>query len=275
MVCFSGNRPLFKNKQNNFLTKIEKGINKMTTNNDYVNILGITFITKRFEEMVSLLADRVASKEKTFIVTANPEIVMHAKKHDDYMEAIKDADYIVPDGHGIILASRMLNTPIQERVTGYDLTIRLLELSNQNNWSVYLLGGKEEVNAAAAANIEKRYPQLTLVGRHHGFFDWQDDKVPSEIERLQPDIVLVALGVPRQELWTATHIDRFRHGIFIGVGGSIDVLAGTVKRAPKIWQTLRVEWLYRLFKQPSRWRRMLALPEFVLEVLKMKFSGKK
>ena len=242
-------------------------------NNQFVKILQIPFITKSFNEMVNLLAQRIMNKNKTFIVTANPEIVMHAKKHEDYMSAIKDADFTVPDGYGIILASRILNNPISERVTGYDLTVRLLELSNQNKWKVYLLGGKEEVNEAAANNIKKRYPHLQLVGRHHGYFDWEEGGVTADIQRLQPDIVLVALGVPRQEQWTASQIDQFSHGIFMGVGGSIDVLAGTVKRAPKIWQVLRVEWLYRLLKQPSRWKRMLALPEFVLEVFKVKFSS--
>ncbi|MCM3668079.1 WecB/TagA/CpsF family glycosyltransferase [Mesobacillus maritimus] len=242
---------------------------------NFVKILGIPFITKRFNEMMDLIVDKITSKEKTFIVTANPEIVMQAKKNHDYFEVVQSANYVVPDGYGIILASRMLQTPIPERVTGYDITIRLLELSNQRGWKVYLLGGKKEVNDAAAASIQKDYPHVNLVGRHHGFFNWEDGKVAKEIEDLQPDIVLVALGVPRQELWIAKHIDRFNHGIFIGVGGSIDVLAGTVKRAPKIWQALKIEWLYRLVKQPSRWRRMLALPEFVMEVLKEKFSSKK
>lgn len=241
-------------------------------NNRFVKIINLNFITKTFDEMVNLIVQRIISKDKTFIVTANPEIVMHAKKHEDYMNAIKRADFIVPDGHGVILASRILNTPIPERVTGYDLTVRLLELSNQNKWKVYLLGGREEVNEAAATNIEKIYPHLQLVGRHHGFFDWEEGGVTADIQKLQPDIVLVALGVPRQELWTASQIDQFSHGIFMGVGGSIDVLAGVVKRAPKIWQVLRVEWLYRLVKQPSRWKRMLALPEFVLEVFKIKFN---
>jgi N-acetylglucosaminyldiphosphoundecaprenol N-acetyl-beta-D-mannosaminyltransferase len=244
-------------------------------NSNYIEILRLYFIPSTFEEMVKKLTNRILKQQKTFVVTANPEIVMHANKHENYMEAINSADYIVPDGYGIILASRILNQPIPERVTGYDLTIRLLELADENKWKVYLLGGREEVNAAAAANIEKRYPHLQLVGRHHGFFELEEERIPADINKLQPDIVLVALGVPRQELWTARHINQFSHGIFMGVGGSIDVLAGTVKRAPKIWQTLRVEWLYRLFKQPSRWRRMLALPEFVLEVLKMKFHPKK
>jgi N-acetylglucosaminyldiphosphoundecaprenol N-acetyl-beta-D-mannosaminyltransferase len=239
-----------------------------------VNILSIDFVKKRFEEMVHLLVQRIKQKEKTFVVTANPEIVMHANKHDDYREAVTAADFIVPDGYGIILASNILKSPLSERVTGYDLTVRLLELSNQNGWCVYLLGGTEEVNAKAALTIEREYPSLNLVGRHHGFFNWDEATIPVHIQRTQPDIILVALGVPRQELWIAKHIDQFNHGIFMGVGGSIDVLAGTVKRAPRIWQALRVEWLYRLFNQPSRWRRMLALPEFVFEVLKIKFKPK-
>lgn len=236
--------------------------------NTKISILGIHFTNITFQEMVKSTVDHLLKQEKTFIVTANPEIVMYAKRDSEYEQIIKSADYVVPDGFGILLASRMLNKPIVERVTGFDLTVRLLELCDENSWSVYLLGGKEEVNAAAAANIQKKYKGLRFVGRHHGYFSGEENQITKEIRDLQPDIVLVALGFPRQEKWISAHLPSFNKGIFIGVGGSIDVLAGNVKRAPKIWRELNLEWLYRLFKQPSRWRRMLVLPAFVLQVLR-------
>ncbi|TDK62198.1 glycosyltransferase [Bacillus salipaludis] len=235
-----------------------------------VNILGINFLNKGFNEVVELLSERIAKGIKTFVVTANPEIVMYARENDEYRKIVQEADYIVPDGSGIILAAKILNTPIQERVTGYDLTVRLLDLANQNRWRIYLLGGKEETNKKAVANICEQYPHLVMAGSHNGYFKGKEDKIADEIKAANVDIVFVALGFPRQEKWISSHYATFSKGIFMGVGGSIDVLAGEVKRAPVVWQKLNLEWFYRLAKQPSRWRRMLALPRFLVEILKVK-----
>ncbi|CAM3953292.1 WecB/TagA/CpsF family glycosyltransferase [Mesobacillus thioparans] len=240
--------------------------------NTKISILGIPFTNITFDDMADKLAVKILNKEKTFVVTANPEIVMFAKRNREYEKIIKCADDIVPDGFGVLLASSIQKTPIKERVTGYDLTIRLLEMCAQNSWSVYLLGGKEEINAAAADNIKKNFKGLKLVGRHHGYFSGNEEGIVKEIQNKEPDLVLVALGFPRQEQWISSHLSSFQKGVFMGVGGSIDVLSGTVKRAPGIWRKLNLEWLYRLLKQPSRWRRMLVLPIFVLEVLR---TGKK
>lgn len=235
--------------------------------NNKINILGIPFTNISFDDMISRTIGHLIKKEKTFIVTANPEIVMFAKQNKEYKQIVESADYIVPDGFGILLASKMINQPITERVTGYDLTVRLLELCNENGWSVYLLGGKEEVNEAAANNVQKQYPGMKLAGRYHGYFSGEEDLIVKEIQEAQPDLILVALGFPRQEQWIAANKNFFEKGIFIGVGGSIDVLAGTVRRAPAIWRKLNLEWFYRLIKQPSRWRRMLVLPVFIMQVL--------
>ncbi|WP_286229688.1 WecB/TagA/CpsF family glycosyltransferase [Neobacillus mesonae] len=244
----------------------------MTEN--HVSILGIDFINKPFHEVVDILADSVESKRKSFVVTANPEIAMYAHKHPDYKAIVRSADMVVPDGIGIVIASKILNTPIQERVAGFDLMVRLLELGNEKKWRIYLLGGKEETNKKAVANIASRYPQLQIVGSHHGFFDWKDGKVTDEIKAGNPDIVFVALGFPRQEEWIMENLPHFSKGLFMGVGGSIDVLAGEVKRAPLFWRKFYLEWFYRLLKQPTRWKRMLALPRFLVEVFKIKMSGK-
>lgn len=238
--------------------------------NNYVNILGVNFINTSFADMEQLLVNHLEKEEKTFVVTANPEIVMYAKDDEQYMEYVQSANYVVPDGNGILLAAKMMNQPLKERVTGYDLTIALLQKANEKGWNVYLLGGREEVNKRAADRMAKDFPSIHLVGRHDGYFDWDDTSLKKKISSLQPDLILVALGFPRQEKWIAENISSFSKGVFIGVGGSIDVIAGEVKRAPDFWQKLKLEWFYRLIKQPSRWRRMLALPQFVMEVQKKK-----
>ncbi|MDQ0269109.1 WecB/TagA/CpsF family glycosyltransferase [Cytobacillus purgationiresistens] len=238
--------------------------------NKHVEILDISFINTSFSDMEEKIANHINKGEKSFVVTANPEIVMHAKEDADYKGYVQSADYVVPDGNGILLAANMLKQPLKERITGYDLTISLLQKANAKGWNVYLLGGREEVNKRAADRMKADYPLMNLVGRHDGYFDWNDSVLKEEIASLNPDLILVALGFPRQEKWIAENIASFSKGVFIGVGGSIDVIAGEVKRAPQFWQRLKLEWFYRLLKQPSRWKRMMALPKFVIEVMKTK-----
>lgn len=237
-----------------------------------VPVLEIKFVNKRFDQVVEILLSGIKSNRKSFIVTANPEIVMYAHEHPDYKKIIQSADMVVPDGYGIILASKILSTPIIERVAGYDLMIRLLELGNEKKLKIYLLGGREETNQKAVANIHSQFPHVQIVGRHHGFFDWEKSTVTADIKATNPDVVFVALGFPKQEQWIAKNIDQFSNGLFMGVGGSIDVLAGEVQRAPRIWQKMNLEWFYRLISQPSRWRRMLAIPRFLVQIFKVKLN---
>jgi N-acetylglucosaminyldiphosphoundecaprenol N-acetyl-beta-D-mannosaminyltransferase len=238
---------------------------------EIVKILDIPFVNIKFDEMVDETVQRIIESKKTFIVTANPEIVMYAKRNDLYKKSLLIADYIVPDGFGILLGAKILGSPMHERVTGYDLTIKLLELANEKEWRIYLLGGTDDTNEKAASNMLLKYPRIKLVGRHHGFFDKNEEKIIEEIQAAKPDIVLAAMGFPKQEQWISSHLRLFEKGIFIGVGGTIDVLAGTVQRAPLFWRKSNLEWLYRLLKQPSRWKRMLFLPLFVIDVIKSKF----
>lgn len=242
-------------------------------NNKIVNVLGVPFKNTDLKEMSTILSDRVENGQKTFVVTANPEIVMYAIKDDNYKTIIKSANYIIPDGSGVILASRILGTPLKERVAGFDLTIKLLERANKQRWKLFLLGGQDEVNKKALLNIQKQFPNIKIAGNHHGFFDLNDESIYKQIQQSEPDIVLVALGFPRQETWISQYHDLFEKGLFIGVGGTIDVLSGNVKRAPLFWRKLNLEWLYRLLTQPSRWRRMIALPIFVLKVFRSKYRN--
>lgn len=237
-----------------------------------VSILDIPFLNKT---KASFLKDdlypRLLNEEKTFIVTANPEIVMEAYRNKPYKHAIQRANYIVPDGVGVLLAARWRKTPLIERITGYDLMLDLLAFANENKLRCFLIGAKKEINKKAVEKVKQHYPNLIIAGHHHGYFDIQDEKIVQRIKDTNPDLVFVALGYPKQELWIHKHIKKFKKGTFIGVGGSFDVLAGYVKRAPRLWISLNLEWLYRLLQQPSRIFRMLKILKFlVLSFLKRK-----
>jgi N-acetylglucosaminyldiphosphoundecaprenol N-acetyl-beta-D-mannosaminyltransferase len=239
-----------------------------------VDVLGISFINTDMDGLVQMLDGRLSRGEKTFVVTANPEIVMHALKDPDYFSVLKQADVVTPDGIGIVIGAKLLGTPIQERLTGYDLMWRLFQLSAEKGYKVYFLGAAPDVIEEAARRAVEAVPGLRLVGYHHGYFDVDDRCVIEEIKEREPDILLVGLGFPKQEKWIERFGPELKKGLMIGVGGSFDVLAGKVKRAPLLWRKLYLEWLYRLIQQPSRWRRMLALPRFLVTIFKIRFRAK-
>ena len=239
----------------------------------YVTIMDVPFLHTTQNDFVTLLEERIDTKEKTFVITANPEIVMKANEDPELMNYVNQATYICADGIGVVKAAIMLGTPLPERVTGYDTMVKLLEIGNQKHYKIFLLGAQKETIEKAVENIHATYPGIDIVGYHDGFFDWNQNDIAEKAAALKPDLIFVALGVPRQERWISQNLDLFEQGVFIGVGGSFDVIAGTVKRAPVIWQKLNIEWLYRLLKQPSRFGRMLVLPKFALKVRKMKRSG--
>lgn len=214
-----------------------------------------------------------ALQQKTarHVVTANPEIVMAALQNDELKEALLQADLVTPDGTGIVWAAAYLGKPVAERVAGYDLLHAICHTAEESPFSVYLLGAKEEINRQAADRLAAMYPRLQIVGRRHGYFTKEEEQaIVEEINRLEPDLLLVALGFPKQEIWIKRYKTVLKVKVAIGVGGSFDVLAGKVKRAPKIWQNLRLEWLYRLLQEPGRIRRQIALPRFVLEIRRHK-----
>lgn len=235
--------------------------------------MGVPFLHISQQGFVDLLVNRIEQQEKTFVVTANPEVVMQANENPTVMSYLEQATYICADGIGVVKAAQILGDSLPERVTGYDTMVKLLEVGQQKCFKIYLLGAQKETIEKTIANIHKNYPNVEVVGYHDGFFDWNNNHIANDIAALQPDLVFVALGVPRQEKWITENLDKFSKGVFIGVGGSFDVIAGTVKRAPVIWQKLNLEWLYRLLRQPSRFIRMLVLPRFALKVFTLKLKG--
>ncbi|OEH86713.1 hypothetical protein BHU72_00090 [Desulfuribacillus stibiiarsenatis] len=236
-----------------------------------VDILGIPFSTMTLEETVQYCQTMIESGQPHHMVTANPEIVMMAQENQEFRNIIKKAQLITCDGTGVVWATQYTEFPAQERVTGYDVTLRLFDLCERDGYSVYFVGAKPAVIERAVVNVQKKWPKLTIAGYHHGYFGPGDEeKICDEIMEKKPSILFVALGAPNQEFWISKYKELLNVPLAIGVGGSFDVISGTVNRAPMLWQKLRIEWLYRLIQQPSRWRRMLLLPKFMIAVWKAK-----
>ncbi|QZY57401.1 WecB/TagA/CpsF family glycosyltransferase [Crassaminicella profunda] len=202
------------------------------------------------------------------IITPNTEIIMSAQKDSKLRQIINHADLVIPDGIGIIYASKIQKKGLTERVTGVDLMHKILEYCNENQKSIYILGGKPGVAEKACENIKNKLSGVEIKGFRDGYFKEEEEgKIIENINRLNADILFVALGAPKQEIWMDKYREKLKSKIVMGVGGSVDVWAGTVKRAPKIYQKLGLEWFYRLLKEPWRYKRMMVLPKFMIKVI--------
>lgn len=210
---------------------------------------------KKSDSFYEILDKNLKENKKMFIVTANPETFMISENDEEMRALLLDKDTIlVPDGIGIVKAARMINYNVTERIAGIDIANKLLELGNKEKKSIYLFGAKQEVIDSMKKVLKKKYPNLILAGATNGY-EKDKDKVFDKIAKTKPDIVLVALGIPLQEKLIYKHLNKFTKGIFVGVGGSFDVISGHKKRAPKIFIKLNLEWLYRILKEPKRLKR--------------------
>ncbi len=231
-------------------------------------ILGVPFDCISMHGAVEKIMGFFEDGGRHIVCTPNPEIVMEAQKDEQFMNILKAADLVVPDGVGIVWASKFSQRRIKERVAGYDLVQSILKNMQGLNKTVYFFGGAPGVAASAAKRMLKEYPQLKIVGTRNGYFSSKEEKeIISEIKALSPDLLLVGLGAPRQEKWIYENLRFTQAKVAIGVGGSFDVMAGNLKRAPKIFQKLGLEWFYRLLCQPTRIKRMMRIPKFVIKVL--------
>lgn len=207
------------------------------------------------------------------VVTANPEILDNATRTPALHALINRAALVTADGQGVLLAGRILGTPFPARVTGIELAEALCRESAARGLSLYFLGAEPGVVDEAAANMRAQYPGVRIVGTHHGYFRKEGPAaVLADIKATQPDIVLVGMGSPYQEQFIDEELARLGVPVAIGVGGSFDVLSGRVERAPELFIRLRLEWLYRIASDRKRWKRALALPRFVLKVLRQKVT---
>ncbi len=234
-----------------------------------VEILGVHIDNITMPEAVEKAKALLAEDGVSAIFTPNPEIIMAAYQDEGFRKILNEADLCTPDGIGVVYGSRILKNPVPERVPGFDLTCHLLEGIAKTGEGVFLFGAKPGVAEIAKKNLEEKYPGLLVSGVHDGYFKEEDEAdIVQQINESGAKLLLVCLGAPKQERWIARHKNDLKVNLCMGVGGSLDVFAGTVKRAPEFFIKLNLEWFYRLLKQPSRIGRFMALPKFILTVIK-------
>ncbi|MGB9804653.1 WecB/TagA/CpsF family glycosyltransferase [Desulfofundulus sp.] len=264
----------------------------------HINLLGARVDVVDLAGAVEKVADFVAAGRPHQVITLNPEILYRAQQEPGLLDLINRADLVTADGAGIVWAARVAGTPVPGRVTGIDLMLALVERAAREGWRIFLLGAAPGVAEEAARRLRAKHPGLVVAGTQHGYFKPAEEvpaegaaggtavgvpggsaavggacaagseKVPSEwdvveqVRAAKPDLLFVALGAPKQEKFIARHRQSMGVPVSIGVGGSFDVIAGRVARAPLWMQRLNLEWLGRLLREPRRWRRMLVLPRF-------------
>ncbi len=236
-----------------------------------INILGVLVDNIDMENATNKVLSFLETEGAKTVITPNPEIIYHASKNKDLLNVVNDADLIVPDGIGVVFASKFLKQPLPERVGGFDLLCCLFDKIKETDKTVYFLGGKPGVAEKAKENMKEKYPGLDVIGTHDGYFK-DEEKIIEEINALSPDILCVCLGFPKQERFMYENKEKLNVKMMIGAGGSLDVLSGNTQRAPKFYIEHNLEWFYRLKKEPKRIGRMMALPKFAIKVL---FKGRK
>lgn len=232
-------------------------------------ILGVPIHPVTMEEALHFIVTQVQEERgPVFVFTPNPELIVLAQGDDQLQQILSWAHLFLPDGFGILLAARFKGYPVTQRVTGMDLVQNLLDAGEAQGLTFYFLGGRPGVVEKAEQRLQKTHPSLQVVGSHHGYFPaGEEGEIIAHINRKQPHILLVGMGAPRQETFLYQHGKNLSIQVGITVGGSLDVLAGELKRAPDWMIRCNLEWLYRLLQEPSRWRRMLSLPRFLYRVL--------
>lgn len=240
-----------------------------------VDILGIPVDAITMKEAVDSVGAFVREGGAHAIYTPNAEIMMAAQRDPELKEIMKKADMLAADGAGVVLASKLLGRPVPEKVSGVDLVREVFRAYAADGLSCYLFGAKPGVAQEAADRIKAEYPGLVIAGFHDGYFtDEEEAEIISDINRSSPDILLVALGAPKQEKWIFNRLGRLNAKVCIGVGGTIDILSGRVRLCPDFFRRHGLEWLYRLYKEPRRARRMLDIPRFMLRILYARVTGR-
>ncbi|MEE8638768.1 MAG: WecB/TagA/CpsF family glycosyltransferase [Candidatus Margulisiibacteriota bacterium] len=227
-----------------------------------VDFAGIEVDNLTLDEAAAEVEKHVNASGPHLIVTPNPEMIVASQSDKELKEIINSASVRVPDGISMVVVSKMIGNPLRERVTGIDLMLKIIELSGRKGYKIYLLGGEPGVAEEAAGVLVKDYPGINIVGTHHGYFD-KDIEAIQAIKDTKTDILFAGLGAGRQEKWLSKHLKDLNVALSMGIGGSLDVISGRKKRAPKWIQNLYIEWLYRLITEPQRWKRQLALPKFL------------
>lgn len=233
-----------------------------------VNILGVKVDMVTIAEAADKIVDFLGEDGLHDVYTPNSEIIMEAYKDAEFAEILNNASMLTADGIGVVYASRILKKPIKERAAGYDIACKVLEKINYTEHSLFLFGGKPGVAEIAEKNLKEKYPGLKIAGTRNGYFKPEDEsEIVEQINNSGADIVFVCLGAPKQEKWINAHKDELKVKVAMGIGGSLDVFAGTAQRAPEFFCKTGLEWFYRLCKEPWRAGRMAQLPVFGMTVI--------
>ncbi|MES2461921.1 MAG: WecB/TagA/CpsF family glycosyltransferase [Armatimonadota bacterium] len=236
---------------------------------DSVTLLGMRVDRVTMDGVLALVEGYIRSRKPHHIVTADASMVVTAMDDPEFSKIVAASDLVTPDGAGILWATRRMGTPVPAKVSGVDLSARLIGLSGEKGWRVFLFGAAPGVAAAAAQQMKERYPNANIVGVRDGYFKPEDEpQIVEKIRAAGTDILLVALGIPKQEKFIFRHKAALGVPVCIGVGGTLDVFSGTVKRAPVWIQNLGLEWLYRTDSDPKRRiGKLVLLPKFARMVL--------
>ena len=236
---------------------------------EWVHVLDVPISRVNNQEALAILTEFVRSGEPHLVVTADASAVVTAAQDPEFRAVIEGADLVTPDSAGILWAARRLGRPLPERVSGVDLAGQLCELAGKFGWGVFFYGAAPGVAEEAASVMQSRFPGMRVVGTAHGFLDDREQgELEERIRQARPEILFVAMGIPRQEKWIWSRMARLGVPVSMGVGGSFDVFAGRVTRAPEWMQRRGLEWLYRLWKNPRKISKVATLPRFVLLVLR-------
>ena len=244
----------------------------MTTAFARAHVLGVPVSPLSEEDVLGSIKDAVTSNSQVRILAVNPEKVIRAQTDQSLRNCLESAQILIPDGIGVVLALRWLRLAKVRRIAGADLMVTICALAERANYSVFLLGASEETSQRAQQHLQRRFPNLRIAGRANGYADLKDERAVCErISVTRANILFVALGSPSQERWIAKNAKSLSVNAIQGVGGTLDVLAGSVRRAPTVWRSVGLEWLYRLLAQPSRLKRQSALPIFAWRVARSRF----
>ena len=236
------------------------------------DVLGVQYDNVTMEEAVAAGRAFLTGASTAFCVTPNAEMAYEALHDEAFREVLNSADLVLPDGAGVVLGAKILKTPLKQKVAGIEFAQNMLPVYEELGSRLYLLGSKPGVAELAAEKMLEKHPRLVICGTADGYFKDEDEVVRS-INEAKADALYVCLGAPKQEYFMYRHKDELNVRLMAGLGGTLDGIAGTVKRAPKWMIKLQLEWLYRLIKEPRRIGRMMRLPKFVFAAVKKRMKG--
>lgn len=237
---------------------------------DTITILGVSIDNVNLEECGQKTKELIESSNKSckMVVAPNTEFIMRAQEDKEFFDILKQADFATPDSVGVMIGGKLQKKPFKQRIPGQAYFREIFRVAEKEGWTIYLLGGKDDVPDKAKEKLQNDFPNAKIVGVHEGFFEKDSEEdVIKEINSLKPNILFVAMGAPIQEKWIYNNKHRLQVDIATGQGGTFDYEAGRIRRAPRWVQTIGMEWLWRLIIQPSRIIRMIVLPKYLIKVL--------